>query len=170
MSARTPKYSCAPPGASRKPTNTSSKISTMLRSVQTVAQALAAIGIGRPVEVRACGRCRPATVSAGALAFGCSACSGLTSTQAMSRRVAQHAQRLVGHVLRACRFRAPDADCRRPAARRPTSRGRRRRTARGGCGACDSAPAAPPASRPRCPTCGTTPRRDPRSPCSRVTL
>jgi hypothetical protein len=35
MSARTPKYSCAPPGASLKPTNTSSKISTMPRSLQT---------------------------------------------------------------------------------------------------------------------------------------
>jgi hypothetical protein len=36
MSARTSKYSCAPPGASRKPTNTSSKMSTMPRSLHTV--------------------------------------------------------------------------------------------------------------------------------------
>src|ERR1700724_3463464 len=35
MSARTPKYSCAPPSARRKPAKTSSKISTILRSVQT---------------------------------------------------------------------------------------------------------------------------------------
>ena len=31
-----PKYSWAPPGASRKPTNTSSKINTILRSVHTL--------------------------------------------------------------------------------------------------------------------------------------
>ena len=47
------------------------------------------------------GRWRALSTSAeslGALAFGCSACSGFTSTQAMSRRVPQHAQRLVAHV------------------------------------------------------------------------
>ena len=54
-----------------------------------------------------CGRCRAASNRPGALAFGCSACSGLTSTQAMSRRLSQHAQRRLVHVLAACRSRAP---------------------------------------------------------------
>ena len=77
---------------------------------------------------------------------------------------AQHAQRILRHVVRACRSRAPAPDCRRPAARRPTSRDRRRRSAPGASGRCDSARAAPPASPPRCPTCGTTLRRGRRSP------
>ena len=163
MSARTPKYSCAPPGARRKPTNTSSKISTMPRSVQTARSCLQPVGVGRAVEMRACARCRPATSRRARSRSGCSACSGLTSTQAMSRARAQHAQRVLGHVLQRVGLARRRRDCRRPAARRPTSRDRRRRSAPGASAACDSARAAPPASPPRCPTCGTTPRRGRRS-------
>jgi hypothetical protein len=43
MSARTPKYSWAPPAARRKPTKTSSKISTMPRSVQTSRKAFSQV-------------------------------------------------------------------------------------------------------------------------------
>ena len=125
------------------------------------AQPLEPIGVGRPVEMGAAAavdqrRSRPA-----APAFGCSACSGLTSTQAMSRRVRSTRSVSLRHVGQRVGFARAAADCRRPAARRPTSRDRRRRTAPGACAACGSAPAAPPASPPRCPTCGTTPRRGP---------
>ena len=86
MSALTPKYSCAPPGAKRKPTNTSSKISTMPRSVQTSRSCF------NHCVYAARSKCalRPLSSSdesPGAPLFGCSACKGLTSTQAMSQRV-----------------------------------------------------------------------------------
>ena len=60
MSARTPKYSWAPPAARRKPTNTSSKIRTMLRSVQTCRSALQPFAVGLAIEARRCASCRPA--------------------------------------------------------------------------------------------------------------
>ena len=99
MSARTPKYSCAPPRASRKPTNTSSKISTIPRSAAHGAQFLEPRGVGRAVEVGAAPAVDQGRVARARSTFGCSACSGLTSTQAMSRRGLEHPERGVVHVL-----------------------------------------------------------------------
>ncbi len=99
MSACTPKYSCAPPSARRKPTNTSSKISTMPRSVQTARSRLQPVAHRRPCRNARARELSTSDESAGAPAFGCSACSGLTSTQAMSRRVRSTLQRILRHVL-----------------------------------------------------------------------
>ncbi len=122
------------------------------------AQPLEPFGIGVPVEMRACARCRPAR-------------NRRRRSVRMQRlqRIDQHAGDVAPRCAAraahprtcpsACRFRAPAPDCRRPAARRPTSRDRRRRSAPDASAGCGSAPAAPPASPLRCPTCGTTPRR-----------
>ncbi len=55
MSARTPKYSCAPPAARRKPTNTSSKIRTIPRSVQTSRKRLQPGAVGLAIEMAGAG-------------------------------------------------------------------------------------------------------------------
>ena len=163
----TPKYSCAPPGARRKPTNTSSKISTMPRSRADLAQPLQPLGVGRAVEVRAARRCRPAPSRPARSRSGCSACSGLTSTQAMSRRVRSTRSVSLRHVRQrvglARRQRIADARLHvAPPAVVGAAEAHEVRAA-----ACDSAPAAPPASPPRCRTCGTTLRRGRRSARSR---
>ena len=79
------------------------------------------------------------------------------------RAGAQHPQAVVVHILQAYRFRVPAPGCRHPAARRPTSHDRPRRSAPGASAVCDSAPAAPPASPLRCRTCETTLRQARRS-------
>ena len=90
---------------------------------------------------------------------GCSACSGLTSTQAMLRAGPQHAQRVVGHVLQrigvARRNRIADA---RLHVAPPAVVGAAE-AHEAGAAACGSGRAEPPASPPRFPTCGTRPRR-----------
>ena len=135
-----------------------------------LAQSLAANRCRRRDRSARCAPLSTSVESPGALAFGCSACSGFTSTQAMSRRRAQHAQRVLVHVLErvgvAGRRRIADARLHvAPPAVVGAAEAHQVR-----CAACDSAPAAPPASPPRCPTCGTTPRRARRSRAAGCTL
>ena len=158
MSARTPKYSWAPPAASRKPTNTSSKISTMLRSVQTWRSCLQPRGIGGAVEMGLAGAVDQRGI-AGRVGVGMQRLQRVDQHAGDVAPGPQHVQRPLRHLRQRIGLVRRAPDCRRRAARRPTSRDRRRRSAPDASGRCDSGPAAPPASPPRCPTCGTKPRR-----------
>ncbi len=76
-------------------------------------QPLQPFGIGGLVAMAATRELSTSAESAGALAFGCSACNGLTSTQAMSRRLLSTRRRVLRHVVQgvglARRHRISDA-------------------------------------------------------------
>ena len=113
MSARTPKYSCAPPSARRKPTNTSSKIRTMPRSVQTVAQPLQPFGVGRPVEMRASRELSTSDESRRRVGVRMQRLQRIDQHAGDVAARAQHAQRVLRHVVQgvglARRHRIADA-------------------------------------------------------------
>ena len=127
--------------------NTSSKISTMLRRVQTSRSCAQPLRVGRAIEARAPRCCRRA----------CESLRRVRVRMQRLQRVHEHAgdvaPRLAARAARArscrpaCRRRRRGGGCRGPAARRPTSRDRRRRTARCACGACGNC-----ASRTACMT------------------
>ena len=129
MSARTPKYSWAPPGASRKPVYTSSKMSGTLDSEQT------ARSWREPPAVAASSSdsvCRTPLVSRmaslGGGALGWNDCTGLTSTAGdLPGPPADQIAATPGGDPSASDSRRGRARCRGPAARRPTSRDTRRR-------------------------------------------
>ncbi len=97
MSARTPKYSWAPPAASRKPTNTSSKIRTMPRSVQTSRSDLEPVGIGRAVEIAAA-RAVDQRGIAGRVGVGMQRLQRIDQHAGDVAPRPQHMQRPLGHV------------------------------------------------------------------------
>ena len=162
MSARTPKYSWAPPAARRKPTNTSSKISTMPRSVQTSRSCFSHSRIGRAVEIAAA-RAVDQRGIAGRTGVRMQRLQRIDQHAGDVAPRAQHVQRPLRHVGQRVglvrRHRIADAGLHvAPPAVIGAGKAHQMRAAR-----CDSAPAAPPASRLRCRTCGTRLRRARRS-------
>ena len=105
MSARTPKYSCAPPGARRKPTKISSKMQHDAALGADLAQPVQPLRVGLAIEAGAPRAVDERGVGRGRDALGCMACEGLTSTQAMSRRVRSTRSDLSPTCRRACRCR-----------------------------------------------------------------
>ena len=98
MSAATPKYSCAPPRASRNPTNTSSKMSTIPRSRADLAQLPQPFGVGLPIEARAAAAVDQRAV-AGRVGVGVHRLQRIHQHARDVLAGPQHAQRVLVHVL-----------------------------------------------------------------------
>ena len=142
----------------------------MPRSRADLAQAPQPGGVGARGRSARCARCRPASRVARRARVRVQRLQRVDQHAGDVARVRSTRSESLVHVLQRVGVARRQPDCRRRAARRPTSRGRRRRSAPGACAACGSAPGAPPASRPRCRTCGTTPRPARRSRAAARTL